>query len=180
MEALAPNSFHPHSVKEIEMASKTWSTVALFALACAISSLGAANAQSFLVEGRVYCDTCRAGFETTATEYLAGAKVRLECAHQESGELVHTVEGATDATGTYHLSVADDHADENCEVVLVQSPETECSEIKAGRDRARILLAHNSGLASNVRIANALGFLRGEPLPACGALLAQYALGDED
>ena len=27
---------------------------------------------SFLVEGNVYCDTCRCGFETSATTYIAG------------------------------------------------------------------------------------------------------------
>lgn len=26
----------------------------------------------FVVQGRVFCDTCRAGFETPATTYLAG------------------------------------------------------------------------------------------------------------
>jgi hypothetical protein len=29
-------------------------------------------APDYLVQGRVYCDTCRAGFETNATEYMKG------------------------------------------------------------------------------------------------------------
>ncbi|CAA6656428.1 unnamed protein product [Spirodela intermedia] len=129
------------------MATKLLSVVALCSALFAVAAAAAADSPSFVVEGRVFCDTCRAGFETTATEYLAGAKVRLECKHEESEELVHTVEGTTDATGTYHLKVADDHEDELCEVVLVESPHADCSEIKTGRDRARILLTHNSGLA---------------------------------
>ncbi|CAA7391996.1 unnamed protein product [Spirodela intermedia] len=162
------------------MATKLLSVVALCSALFAVAAAAAADSPSFVVEGRVFCDTCRAGFETTATEYLAGAKVRLECKHEESEELVHTVEGTTDATGTYHLKVADDHEDELCEVVLVESPHADCSEIKTGRDRARILLTHNSGLATNVRLANSLGFLKEEPLPSCGVLLAQYQLGDDE
>lgn len=27
---------------------------------------------NFIVQGRVYCDTCRAGFETTASTYMHG------------------------------------------------------------------------------------------------------------
>ncbi|CAA7391994.1 unnamed protein product [Spirodela intermedia] len=150
------------------MATKLLSVVALCSALFAVAAAAAADSPSFVVEGRVFCDTCRAGFETTATEYLAGAK------------LVHTVEGTTDATGTYHLKVADDHEDELCEVVLVESPHADCSEIKTGRDRARILLTHNSGLATNVRLANSLGFLKEEPLPSCGVLLAQYQLGDDE
>ncbi|XP_078448490.1 pollen-specific protein C13-like [Wolffia australiana] len=162
------------------MAAKYWTVMGLLAAVCAAVWLPAAEAQSFVVEGRVYCDTCRAGFETTATTYLTGARVRLECKHQDSQELVHTVEGETDETGTYHLSVADDHEDEICEVVLVKSPASECAEIKEGRERAPILLAHNSGLATNVRLANSLGFLREEPLSSCGTILAQYQLGDDN
>jgi len=29
----------------------------------------------FTIEGRIYCDTCRAGFETSATEYMEGIEV---------------------------------------------------------------------------------------------------------
>jgi hypothetical protein len=42
--------------------------LAFFAIATAV----AAERPSFTVEGRVYCDTCRAGFETSVTTYLAG------------------------------------------------------------------------------------------------------------
>nr|CAD1820442.1 unnamed protein product [Ananas comosus var. bracteatus] len=78
------------------------------------------------------------------------------------------------------IELADSHEEEICEVALVASPLSGCAEIAAGRDRARVLLAHDSGLASNVRYANPLGFLKEEPLAVCGALLQQYALGDDE
>jgi hypothetical protein len=33
----------------------------------------ATNAPDYLVQGRVYCDTCRTGFETNVTEYMKGS-----------------------------------------------------------------------------------------------------------
>jgi len=63
--------------------------------------------------------------------------------------------------------------------VLEQSPREDCNEIKAGRDRARIVLAHDNGISSDVRFANSLGFLKKEPLPVCGQLLQMYALSDD-
>ncbi|XP_073006916.1 pollen-specific protein C13-like [Typha latifolia] len=140
----------------------------------------AAPTPTFFVEGRVYCDTCRTGFETPATVYIAGAKVRVECKHFLSNAVEHTAEGLTDASGTYRIELADDHEEQICEVVLVESPVAGCSEITGGRERARVLVAGNSGLSSNVRYANALGFLKDEPLPICGFLLRQYALGDDE
>lgn len=32
----------------------------------------ATNAPDFVIQGRVYCDTCRAGFQTNVTEYIKG------------------------------------------------------------------------------------------------------------
>ncbi|XP_020107479.1 pollen-specific protein C13-like [Ananas comosus] len=153
--------------------------VAVLCIALAGAVL-AAPLPPFIVEGRVYCDTCRAGFETSATQYIEGAKVRLECKHFATGVVEHAVEGVTDGTGTYRIELADSHEEEICEVALVASPLSGCAEIAAGRDRARVLLAHDSGLASNVRYANPLGFLKEKPLAVCGALLQQYALGDDE
>lgn len=44
-------------------------TVAI--LLCAAAAV-ATNAPDYLIQGRVYCDTCRAGFETNVTEYMKG------------------------------------------------------------------------------------------------------------
>ncbi|GLT64299.1 hypothetical protein SLA2020_368030 [Shorea laevis] len=39
----------------------------------------------FVVKGRVYCDTCRAGFETSATTFIAGARPQHDCATVSPG-----------------------------------------------------------------------------------------------
>ncbi|KAK1317641.1 Pollen-specific protein C13 [Acorus calamus] len=164
--------------------AKLHTLCALSAL-CFLSTLSAALSHSqpkptFIIQGRVYCDTCRAGFETPATLYVQGAKVRVECRNFETGVVSYRGTGTTDEKGTYELKVEDDREDEICEVALVSSPLKECSEVKEGRDRARILLTHNSGMSSNVRYANSLGFLKDVPLPTCGQLLLQYAMADEE
>ena len=32
----------------------------------------ATKAPDYVIQGRIYCDTCRAGFETNVTEYMKG------------------------------------------------------------------------------------------------------------
>lgn len=54
------------------------SSVHLFSVALtffAIATAIAAERPSFTVEGRVYCDTCRTGFETPLTTYIAGKHI---------------------------------------------------------------------------------------------------------
>ncbi|KAK1287347.1 Pollen-specific protein C13 [Acorus calamus] len=126
------------------------------------------------VIGRVYCDTCRCGFETPASTYIAGAKVRVECRLRETGEVTYTVDGVTDNTGSYKIQVVDDHEDEYCESVLLWSPQSGCAVLEPGRERARVVLSHNTGIVSNKRIANNLGFQSDTTLPECAQLLAQY------
>ncbi|XP_042403959.1 pollen-specific protein C13-like [Zingiber officinale] len=157
--------------------------LALLAALCAVlAGVALAHPVSNLtIEGRVYCDTCRAGFVTSASQYIRGAKVKLECRHYETDAVNQYAEGVTDATGSYHLEVEDQHEEEICEVVLVGSPlKGDCDEVSNGRDRARILVAGRSGLVTPVRYANDLGFLKSTPLPHCGALLQQFALGEDD
>ncbi|KAJ3697218.1 hypothetical protein LUZ61_000923 [Rhynchospora tenuis] len=152
------------------------STVHLFSVAFAffaIATVVAAERPTFTVEGRVYCDTCRAGFETSATTYISGAKVRLECRHFSDGKIEHQVDGVTSENGTYAIELKDNHEKEICEIVLVQSPLSTCAEIPKGRDRASVLLA-DGGLSSNVRYANALGFLKYTPLSVCADVLKKY------
>lgn len=38
----------------------------------AVATVVATKAPDYLIQGRVYCDTCRAGFETNVTEYMKG------------------------------------------------------------------------------------------------------------
>ncbi|KAK1293314.1 hypothetical protein QJS10_CPB17g00808 [Acorus calamus] len=74
--------------------------------------------------------------------YLRRAKVRVECRNFTTGVVSYRGTGTTDEKGT---------------------------EVKEGRDRARIMLTHNS-----------LGFLKDVPLPTCGQFLLQYAMADEE
>lgn len=47
------------------------------AAACFLSTLAISNAApDFIIQGRVYCDTCRAGFETNVTKYIEGTPLR--------------------------------------------------------------------------------------------------------
>ncbi|XP_006652233.2 pollen-specific protein C13-like [Oryza brachyantha] len=144
------------------------------------STATATDAPDYLVQGRVYCDTCRAGFETNVTEYIKGAKVRLECKHYGTGNIERAVDGVTDETGTYKIELKDSHEEDICEVVLVKSPLANCGEVQAERDRARVLLTRNVGICDNLRFANPLGYLKDIPLPVCGELLKQFDLTDDD
>merc|ERR1712137_774308 len=121
----------------------------------------ATDAPDYLVQGRVYCDTCRAGFETNVTEYIKGAKVRLECKHFGTGNVERAIDGVTDETGTYKIELKDSHVEDICEVV-------------------RVVLTRDDGICDNLRLANPLGYFKDVPLPVCGALLKQFTLADDD
>ncbi|XP_004959259.2 pollen-specific protein C13 [Setaria italica] len=159
-----------------------WSSAVLFAVAvvsAAAAGVAAVRQDDFFVEGSVYCDTCRAGFETNATTPIAGARVRLECRHymSRSGAVERSAEGATDAAGRYRVELVDNRgAEEVCVVALVSSPLPGCAEKEAGRDRAPVEPLADDGLATTVRRANPLGFLKDQPLPNCGQILSSYAL----
>ncbi|XP_077224414.1 pollen-specific protein C13-like [Tasmannia lanceolata] len=133
---------------------------------------------NFIVQGKVYCDTCQAGFETSATTYIQGAKVRVECRNRETGKPTYSIEGVTDRTGMYKIPVAGDHENEICESVLVSSPESKCSTIMAGRERARVVLTHNNGVVSDTQYANNMGFQKDAPLSGCAQVLKQYQEDD--
>ncbi|KAF8364754.1 hypothetical protein HHK36_023536 [Tetracentron sinense] len=144
---------------------------------CFLSLLGFAYADSlFYVQGKVYCDTCRAQFETKVSEYIPGAKVRLECKDREGGQPTYSIDGETDATGTYRLPVEGDHEEEICEVVLVKSSNPDCAERLPGRDRARVLVTANNGISSAARFANSLGFMKKEALPQCPQVLKELGI----
>ncbi|PKA48624.1 Pollen-specific protein C13 [Apostasia shenzhenica] len=152
--------------------------LAAFCLLAAGIAAGAKDVE-FHVQGRVYCDNCRAGFETNITEYLPGATVRLECQSFFNDTVAHLMEGVTDADGYFRLAVPSDHEEEICYVKLIESPRADCAEVKENRERARVLLTENSGQSNSVRYANNLGFLKEQPLPVCAELLKIYKLDDE-
>ncbi|XP_010269200.1 PREDICTED: pollen-specific protein C13-like [Nelumbo nucifera] len=148
----------------------------LFAL-CVLPAFVAAARPArnpFTVFGKVYCDNCRAGFETSATTYIPGAKVRVECRDRDTLNLLFSVDGVTDSTGSYKIQVAEDHEDQLCESVLVSSPQNDCSAVEPGRERARVILTRGNGIASDNRYANSLGFIKDQPLPGCAEIMKQY------
>ncbi|KAJ8430420.1 hypothetical protein Cgig2_025847 [Carnegiea gigantea] len=159
--------------------AKTVMVIAALCLLPAIAMAVRPVAQPFVVKGRVYCDTCRAGFETTASIYLHGAKVRLECRHRHSQEVLYAAEATTDETGTYSIPVKQDQKDRVCETMLVKSSHSKCSSPDAGRDRSRVILTSYNGVVSYERFANNMGFMMDEPMAYCSQLLQQYELDDE-
>ncbi|KAI3685399.1 hypothetical protein L6452_34641 [Arctium lappa] len=160
------------------MAKSGLMLVALCVLLPALISASRPMSHPFLLQGQVYCDTCRAGFETSATTYIARAKVRVECKDREQ-KLLYSMEGTTDATGTYNILVNEDHGDETCDVVLVSSPLGNCKTADPGRDRARVVLTRYNGIVSDTRFANAMGFMKDEVMSGCTTLL-QSLMEEED
>jgi len=154
--------------------------VLLLAL-CVLPALVSARfvGNPFLVRGKVYCDTCQAGFETSATKYIAGARVRIECKDRDTLDLKYSVEGVTDSTGTYNIMVSEDHGDQMCDCMLVSSPQGDCATPSSGRDRARVILTRNNGVIADTRFANAMGFMKNEPLAGCTQLLQKYLETDD-
>lgn len=136
------------------------------------------SATGFVLTGKVYCDTCRSGFETTVTEYIEGAKVKLECKNATTHEVMLTMDGTTDASGTYTMDIKEDHDDEDCWVELVSSPKSNCKEMKKDRNSVQVMITENSGMSSNVRYANSLGFLRDQAMPICTKLMTEYEIGN--
>ncbi|KAL8225513.1 hypothetical protein R6Q57_018097 [Mikania cordata] len=144
--------------------------LALCILLPALISASRPMSRPYVLQGRVYCDTCRAGFETSATTYIPRAKVRVECKDKEQ-KLLYTAEGTTDATGTYYINVNEDHGNETCDVVLVSSPLGDCKTADPGRNRARVVLTSYNGIVSDTRFANAMGFMKDEVMSGCTTLL---------
>lgn len=59
------------------MMAKVYSFFLFAAAVCFLSTLATSNAApDFIIRGRVYCDTCRAGFETNVTKYIEGTPLR--------------------------------------------------------------------------------------------------------
>ncbi|KAJ4794962.1 Pollen Ole e 1 allergen and extensin family protein [Rhynchospora pubera] len=153
--------------------------LAFVVLSCAFATV-VLTKPTFTVVGKVYCDTCRIGFETKATQYMEGAKVKLECRHFLGGKVEHTVPGVTDKNGAYIIELADNHENEICEVVLVESSMKDCAELVPGRDRARVVLSNDIGISADVRYANALGYNRTVPLDVCKEVTKMYILDDDE
>ncbi|XP_021288288.1 olee1-like protein [Herrania umbratica] len=151
------------------------SLIALVSLAICLSSLSFAYADdTFFVQGKVYCDTCRVEFETRLSQPIKGATVRLECRDRTvGGSITYSQESATDEFGKYSIPVQGDHEEEICEVRVVKSPKEDCNEFMEAWQKARVLLTKKNGVSDSIRYANNLGFLKKEAVPGCAEVLKE-------
>uniref|UniRef100_A0A803ME28 Uncharacterized protein n=1 Tax=Chenopodium quinoa TaxID=63459 RepID=A0A803ME28_CHEQI len=146
--------------------AKIVSVIALLCVLPAIAFAARPEKSPFCVRGRVYCDP-----------YV---KVKLECRHRHTQEVLYKAEATTDASGSYKIFVANDQKDNVCDTMLVSSPHANCKLADPGRDRSRVSLTSNSGEVSNERFANNLGFTVEEPMSFCSQLMQQYELTEDE
>ncbi|GMJ13840.1 hypothetical protein like AT1G29140 [Hibiscus trionum] len=165
--------------------AKVWQT-ALVSLTICLSSLLClveATQDKFIVEGKVYCDTCRVEFETKLSEPIKGAFVNLECRNRTDGKSIsHTQDVVTDETGVYKIEVEGDHEEEICEVSLIKSPRDDCNDPTELWRKSRVVLTSSDGVNGPHRFANNLGFMKRELLPECTQVLTEmgyYELEEE-
>ncbi|ESW08219.1 hypothetical protein PHAVU_009G028900 [Phaseolus vulgaris] len=161
------------------MAARVVLLLAMCVLPAMVAAIRPVN-REFSVKGRVYCDRCRAGFETSATTYIAGAEVMAQCKSRTTNEVVFTQNAITDSSGTYTLHVKKDHNDEICSVKILSSPHPECTVVTPGRDEALVILTRYNGIASDDRYANAMGFMSREVAAGCAEVLKQYQEFDNE
>ncbi|KAK8691345.1 hypothetical protein V6N13_074856 [Hibiscus sabdariffa] len=152
------------------------SHMALVSLAICLSSLLClvATSDKFIIEGKVYCDTCRVEFETKLSQPIKGAFVNLQCRNRTDGRSIsYTQDVVTDETGAYKIKVEGDHEDEICEVSLVKSPRNDCNDPTEAWRKSRVVLSSKDGVNGPQRFANNLGFMKKEPLPGCTQVLKE-------
>ncbi|KAL2906008.1 Protein DOWNSTREAM OF FLC [Bienertia sinuspersici] len=152
------------------------SLLVLLALASLFVAMTVAKklARPYELCGRVYCDTCRFGFETNVTTYINGATVQLECNDKSDSRLVFTNTTTTDENGMFKFIVDRDHRDQCCEVVLLKSPWPHCKVIDKVRSHSEVIITDLNGISSYIRHANNLGVFQDYALPVCAELYKYY------
>ena len=107
----------------------------------------------------------------------------IECRDRESGSVTHNGTAVTDVSGSYKLAVEEEHEEDICAVSLIKSANADCSEVSKDpfiKKSARISLTSNNGIASPVRLANPLGFMKKVALPQCAEVLKELGLTASD
>ncbi|XP_050368940.1 anther-specific protein LAT52-like [Argentina anserina] len=140
---------------------------------CYLANADGQKIGKFFIEGKVYCDPCRVQFQTRISEPIDGATVELACKSRINSTVFNTIQAKTNKDGLYTLLVDEDYADEICEVKTVSSPRADCNEHFDDFEKARVLITYNNGVASNVRYANPLGFMKKEAVPECEQVLKE-------
>ncbi|KAM3251353.1 major pollen allergen Lig v 1 [Capsicum annuum] len=80
-----------------------------------------------VVQGRVYCDPCRAAFLSNLSEPLPGAGVQLQCHQFKTKKQVLSIPALTNSIGSYRILLEGNHSDESCAVFLKSSPRKDCN-----------------------------------------------------
>ncbi|MBA0680496.1 hypothetical protein Goari_012188 [Gossypium aridum] len=151
----------------------------LFVAFCVSTFFNFANAfgMPFIVVGHVYCDTCRVEFETTLSQGIGGAVVKLECRNRiDKSYTYRSKDIVTDKKGNYEIEVTGDYKESYCDVILVRSPRQECNDPTGKWRKTRVVLTTSSGVKGNVRVAKSLGFRKRTPLPSCNKVLKEMRL----
>ncbi|CAL4952525.1 unnamed protein product [Urochloa decumbens] len=162
-----------------KMAQPKLTMITLVVLAVAGVASAVKDEGGFVVTGRVYCDPCRAGFETNVSKSVPGATVEVVCRPFGGSKETLKAEATTDEYGWYKLEIDQDHQEEICEAVLAKSSDPACAEVEEFRDRARVPLTSNNGIKQQgVRYANPIAFFPKEPRKDCGNILKKYDLKD--
>ncbi|KAJ1411376.1 Pollen protein Ole e I like [Sesbania bispinosa] len=148
--------------------------IAFLVVVCVLPAMVAAirpNKNPFCVKGRVYCDPCRAGFETNATTYIAGAEVILQCRDTATNDIVYSKQVKSGSSGEFKIFVDEKLEGQICEARLVSSPLYDCNEATPGRDHSRVLLNRFNGLATSDRFINNMGFMKKDVASSCAEIL---------
>ncbi|KAI3801040.1 hypothetical protein L1987_29141 [Smallanthus sonchifolius] len=122
---------------------------------------------TFIIQGKVYCDLCRIQIQTKISYPLANTKVTLVCHKAENDEESYRVEGSSDDKGKYILNVVGDHAEEICEIIVSESPDPNCPELMDDENNVRVSLTNKHGIKGKGRYANPLGFMVTNADPRC-------------
>ncbi|XP_057528879.1 pollen-specific protein C13-like [Amaranthus tricolor] len=160
--------------------TKLWLPV-LFVVVSTIAATTVAKklAVPYQLSGKVYCDTCRFGFETNITTYIPGAVVQLQCNDKSNTRLVFSNTTKTDENGKFTFQVYEDHGDQYCDVVLISSPWPHCKIIDQVRKRSRVIVTNLNGISTYLRHANNLGVFQDYALPQCAALYRYFFHSDD-
>ncbi|KAL0301787.1 UNVERIFIED_CONTAM: Pollen-specific protein C13 [Sesamum radiatum] len=164
------------------MARLTQVAIILAATLCFLSLVDFvdSHAPKFIVEGKVYCEVCRANFTNRYSEPMAGAKVKLECKNEVTESVTYTLQGETNEKGVYTLTTEGDRGEDLCAVTLVKSSMADCAEIPDEKPAAEVTLTLNNGFHDEFRNANPLAFTRKEALPECAELFKELEEAKKD
>ncbi|MBA0787594.1 hypothetical protein Gotri_027256 [Gossypium trilobum] len=138
---------------------KTFIIALLFVAFCVSTFFNFANAfgMPFIIIGHVYCDTCRVEFETTLSQGIGGAVVKLECRNRiDKSYTYRSKDIVTDKKGNYEIE--------------------DCIDPTGKWRKTRVVLTTSGGIKGNVRVAKSLGFRKRTPLPSCNKILKEMRL----